>query len=181
MNIHKLINPKTELYLKFKEFVLSNQFVWYWMLRSTPESHDKEGHYATPFLSHNLLKTPGSHTKNIRISESNSPHLEFAAKLFLEVLEHNDIKINAFLRINANCVLPLNEVTNTIPHMDHPFPHKNILAYLTDAGGKIIVGEDSHDPKEDDVILFEGLEHYHQIPKASETCVRRVALVATFF
>ena len=57
---------------------------------------------------------------------------------------------------------------------------KNLIVYLTNAGGKTFVkNEDTskyeeHDPVEDDIILFTG-EHYMQTPRDK----RRVILVAT--
>ena len=61
-------------------------------------------------------------------------------------------------------------------HVDHDFPHKNLLIYLTDAGGKTIVGNESHDPKEDDIIMFPGLMHCIETSHTKD----RVVLVVTF-
>ena len=181
MNIQKLTNPKSELYSKFKTFALSSEFAWYWHNSSTYKEYDETKYYDIPFLSHNFLRSPATHSKGIKISEVNSEYVQIAANLFLEILAHNNIAVNAFFRINANCVLPLSKTISTVPHVDHMFPHKNVLIYLTSAGGRIIVGEDLFDPKEDDVILFEGLEHHHEVPKVTATYNRRIALVATFF
>ena len=62
------------------------------------------------------------------------------------------------------------------PHEDHDFPHHNLIVYLTDTGGETFVENESHDPKEDDVILFTG-EHYMKRPVKD----RRIILVATIF
>ena len=48
-------------------------------------------------------------------------------------------------------------------HVDHSFPHRNIIMYLTDAGGDTVVNDEVYSPKEDGVIMFEG-EHYHHFP-----------------
>ena len=60
-------------------------------------------------------------------------------------------------------------------HEDHTFPHKNVLVYLTDAGGETYVGDDVFYPEEDSVLLFQG-PHCHAMPKDK----RRVVLVATY-
>ena len=83
------------------------------------------------------------------------------------------------MRLSVNAVHPFANVLNSIPHVDHPFDHENALIYLTDAGGCTIVGDESFDPKEDDVITFSSKNdqfHYHQTPENH----RRVVLVATF-
>ena len=61
------------------------------------------------------------------------------------------------------------------PHVAHTFPHKNLIVYLNDAGGKTFVGDEVHDPKEDDVVIFSGI-HNNERPKNT----RRVVLVATY-
>ena len=58
----------------------------------------------------------------------------------------------------------------------HHFPHKNILLYLTDTGGKTFVEEEYHDPKEDDVIIFSG-NHWAELPKTG----RRIVIVNTIY
>ena len=76
----------------------------------------------------------------------------------------------------------------TRPHVDHKFPHTNMLIYLTDAGGKTIVEDISkreestfslslaHDPKEDDVVTFGGQYHCHELPKEKP----RLVIVTTY-
>ena len=59
-------------------------------------------------------------------------------------------------------------------HVDHPFPHDNIIIYFSNEG-KTILENDEHDPKEDDVIIFPGLPHCQELPKND----MRLVLVAT--
>ena len=63
----------------------------------------------------------------------------------------------------------------SVPHEDHEYPHKNMLIYLTDAGGSTFVEGEEFAPEEDDVIIFEGI-HWHELPKQK----RRVVLVMTY-
>ena len=60
--------------------------------------------------------------------------------------------------------------------IDHTFPHFNFIVYLTNSGGNTIVEEDTHEPIEDQPIIFTGW-HYMQLPKKE----RRIVLVATIF
>jgi len=78
--------------------------------------------------------------------------------------------------MNANCVHSDSVYQYSLPHIDHRFPHKNIIVYLTNSGGNTIIEEVPYEPKEDDVLIFEG-EHYIEKPKAS----RRIVLVSTIF
>jgi hypothetical protein len=172
--IRQLYNPKTSLYLEFKNYIFSNSFAWYYYSKSTSNDLEDENYFNIPFYGHQFLIRP-EETQN-KISKVNSQHLDTVSKIFLEIFEHNNIKVNYFLRINANCVHPFERVFDTMPHIDHPFEHKNSIIYLTNAGGSTIVGDEIFNPNEDDVIIFGGEKHYIQTPKKD----RRVILVATF-
>ena len=78
------------------------------------------------------------------------------------------------LRINANMTFPTPDTRKTPPHVDHGFKHLNLIFYLTPSGAKTFCGEDEHDPKEDDIILFKG-EHNFELPKYQP----RTIIVAT--
>lgn len=176
MLTQRLNNPRSEAYLKVKEHILSNMFPWYWVDSTNYSSipHEKEYNHV-PYLSHIFLRRPDD-TEN-GIPETLSPYTKDVAKILIDVLNYNDIKLNCFLRINANCILPQKEVINTIPHVDHYFEHKNLILYLTNAGGRTIVEDVSFEPNEDDAIIFDGSKmHYLQTPKTQ----RRVVVVATF-
>ena len=174
--ITKLNNPLTDNYIEFKKIVLSTKFQWFYRGEHIPEGsyEPSEEYYNGPIYGHTLLARPSIETKFI--SRHFSDHMDLAAQVFLEIFEHNNISFNYFLRINANVVHPEKEVLKTVPHVDHFFDHKNALIYLTDAGGQTIVGKESHDPKEDDVIIFGGETHYIKTPESK----RRVVLVATY-
>ena len=181
MNIQRLKNPKTNLYLEFKSYVLSSNFPWYWYDKAVPFDLLNEGHHNVPFFSHEFLTRPDAGGSGLKFPKVSSEQAANLSNMFLEILKYNEIDLNCFLRINANCVLPNERVLNTVPHKDHEFPHKNIVIYLTNSGGKIFVDGESHDPEEDDVVVFDGLEHYVQTPKQTEISTRRIVLVATFF
>ena len=83
-----------------------------------------------------------------------------------------------FLRSNANCVHADTGDQFSEPHIDHRFPHFNLLVYLTNEadGGETIVDDEKFFPKANNVILFTG-KHYMKRPSIG----RRVVLISTIF
>lgn len=164
-------NPKTPRYLEFKEYLLNSlDLPWYYMEQSTPKLH-KEKYVDIEFFSHVFLDR--AEEKGYPVSCSKLT--ERAVEVCKEIIDWNKIQLITLLRLNANFISPYFRVVNTVPHLDHSYNHKNLLIYLTKAGGNTIVENESHDPKEDDVIIFQG-KHYAQTPISE----RRVVLVATF-
>ena len=91
----------------------------------------------------------------------------------------NNMEISCLYRANANLLPPPSSFLKskrTMEHVDHNFPHKNLLIYLTNAGGRTIVGNEAHDPKEDDIVMFPGFMHCVETSHTKN----RVVLVATF-
>lgn len=173
--IKQLKNPMSELYVGFKEFVSSPEFPWFYQPNSNYEGvSSKSNHGSIPYYVHSFLQKPEISGK---YPTSNSNHIDPVSSLLKEIIKFNDVEFNSFLRIDVNCVHPQvnKNIQCTIPHYDHSFPHKNLLVYLTDAGGKTVVEDETFDPKEDDIIVFEGIHYYH-IPLEK----RRIVLVSTF-
>jgi hypothetical protein len=164
-----LENPKTEAYHELKSLVLSSSFPWFYQNQST--ENNSINYSNVPFYSHGILIRPEASGYPVK----NSPHADLAVKVALEILTHNNIDYYTLLRINANCLHPFKTTLSTVPHVDHPYKHRNLLLYLTDAGGDTIVEEQKHTPKEDDALLFEGL-HYGQSPMEN----RRINIIVTF-
>ncbi len=158
--IHQLENPKTVNYTDLKSLILDTNFNWCYS-NST----------GMPFYSHTLLDRPEG-----KYSEVVSQYTEHAGCVVDEILRHNNKKYKFFLRSNVNCVHPDNDVQLSEPHVDHDFPHMNVVIYLTNSGGKTYCEDEFHDPKEDDVILFTG-KHWMERPKVG----RRIILVTTLF
>lgn len=173
--IGQLKNPMSELYVGFKQFVFSPEFPWFYQPNSNYEEvPDESKHGSIPYYVHSFLQKPEI---NGKYPSSNSDYIEPVSSLLKEIIELNNVEFNSFIRIGLNCVHPQvnKDIQCTVPHYDHSFPHKNMLIYLTDAGGKTVVGDDAFDPKEDDVIVFEGMHYYH-VPLEK----RRIVLVSTF-
>lgn len=178
--INVLENPKTDLYLQVKSKLLSTDFPWFWNYNSiNKEDYEKGGAildsgYNNPYYSHTFLERPEITSSRVCFPVSEAS--ERVSECIAEILDHNKIQVNVFLRICANSVHPTKKVVDTVSHVDHNFEHNNVIIYLTDAGGATIVENQTHDPKEDDVITFGGKFHHFQTPKKE----RRVVLVATF-
>tara|TARA_X000000368_G_scaffold255580_1_gene202041 strand:- start:250 stop:891 length:642 start_codon:yes stop_codon:yes gene_type:complete len=186
--IEVLKNPKTEHYRKWKQWVLSNEFPWYMYKKQQPDSFhktdqgskfrfnhpkmnlNKMGHAQT--FIHPLLGRPNDNEP----FPQPLPSFPDGLQVVKEIFSHNNIRINCLYRMAVNMVPPDPNVETTFIHVDHGYPHLNMLVYLTDVGGETILENDYHDPKEDDIIIFEGY-HTHNVPKKDN----RVILVTTFF
>ena len=162
-NIIQLNNPRTELYNEFKRIIRSIDFNWNYIPRIDEVS--------TPaMLSHAFIKRPSE----IRYPTVQCDGANFAHDVVQEILTHNDIILQCIYRLNLNMVFPEEGNRRTPEHVDHLFPHNNIIIYFSNEG-KTIVGNDEHDPKEDDVVMFPGLPHCQELPKND----MRLVLVAT--
>tara|TARA_B100000287_G_C20189947_1_gene605733 strand:- start:56 stop:592 length:537 start_codon:yes stop_codon:yes gene_type:complete len=176
--IRVLENHKTEAYLNIKNRAI-NDLAYFWDESSTHgDDPSPSGKYENfGFYSHALIMRAESGSPFTR---NNSGLVDVAAGVVEEILVSNNIKINYICRMTINCVHPTKSNKYSIPHVDHDFPHKNLLIYFTDSGGETVVesvlGNKKHYPKEDDVIMFDGVKHYHRPPKEG----RRIVLVTTF-
>ena len=182
MSIIQLNNPKTERYNNLKNLILDGDINWFYHPTTTPASLNYNDYtlnkniFNPPMYSHIfLLRTD----LNNLYAKVNSPYMDDVNKMYCEIFNDNmDVmkSFNMMCRCAVNAVQPSEkEDTITVPHTDHDFPHKNMLIYLTDAGGSTFVEGEEFAPEEDDVIIFQG-EHWHELPKQK----RRVVLVMTY-
>ena len=187
--IQTLRNPKTVLYQQLKELILGSEFMWFYNSTShtIDEKRDKEWDNFG-FFSHCLLRRPGDMTTSGEIKYYATPNSEDfnpVHDVFVEIAKENGIIHSnmtdnpvVMYRANVNMCLPseTGKPLNGPPHVDHPFPHKNMLIFLTDCnGGPTVVGDDSYYAKEDEIILFEGTHR-----ASTPTKDRRVNIVLTF-
>ena len=172
--IKVLKNVLTPEYLELKRTVLSENFNWFYGA-SMPSSHPcEEGHIHMPYYRHGFLTRP----EIMGFQGVESPHAEKNILVLHQILQSNNLfRPNGyfFLRSCANCTHPDQNGQLSAPHVDHEFPHWNLLIYL-EGGGRTFVEGEEHIPKEDDIILFKG-KHYMERPKTD----RRVVLVSTIF
>ena len=162
-DIIQLNNPRTSTYNEFKRIIKRDDFNWNYVPRTDERS--------TPsMLSHSFIKRPSE----IKFPTVLCDGAKFAHDVVQEILNYNDIILHCIYRLNLNMVFPQAGNQQTPVHVDHPFPHDNIIIYFSNEG-KTILENDEHDPKEDDVIIFPGLPHCQELPKND----MRMVLVAT--
>tara|TARA_B100001250_G_scaffold123745_1_gene105154 strand:- start:2262 stop:2822 length:561 start_codon:yes stop_codon:yes gene_type:complete len=182
----KLINPKTETYKLVKQFALSPEFPWFYVENATPQDVSDDKFQTVPFYSHVLIARPKWQGigGNYMFPEPQSEHLTQFYPLLEEIMVANEIPVTTLLRYNVNCTHPQEDDRLSTPHIDHPYPHKNIIVYLQGEGDTVCFPDgvdpswsnaDSFTPEEDDVVVFEGL-HCMRPPETG----RRIVLVATF-
>ena len=168
--IQHLINPYTDEYLKFKEHILSNRFAWHWLDHNVQGATNTQVYDNFGFYQQEILKRPETRDKHI------SPYLKVAHTIFRQILEYNTIEYNKLLRCCVNCTHPTKTHRLSIPHHDHPYPHTNLLVYLTDVyDGETVVEGQSFYGEEDDIIIFQGL-HCMRPPLYD----RRIVIVYTY-
>jgi hypothetical protein len=173
--ITQLSNTRTSNYLALKNYILNNEdFQWSWLAETTPD-REENGYDNFGFYVHSFLDRPD--IINGCYSRIASPLIVDAHNVVIEILIANNISPKVIYRMSANCVHPTATGRYSVPHVDHEFPHKNLLIYLTDPqGGETVVEEEKYLGKEDDVIIWEEGMHYHRPPSAG----RRVVLITTF-
>ena len=180
----RLSNPETINYTNFKKWATGSECLWSYIPSATPNYDDPteiEGEQRNlPFYTRTILKRPENEFRYPRLEHSTSEEAHRVIEVLNEILDFNNIKMSSYLRISLNCVHPEKEIYNTLPHIDHSYPHGNIILYLTDAGGKTYVKNEEtskyegYDPIENDAVLFSG-KHFMQNPLKK----RRVILVST--
>ena len=168
-----LDNSKTKNYSLLKETILSPRFPWFYSSASTV-GDDVKGHLNMPVFSHTFVGRPEMYGWSTTDSEIH----QLAINVVREIMSENQYYTNEYfiLRLASNCVVPRNGIQFSSPHIDHKFPHYNLIVYLTNSGGSTFIEGKEHKPEEDQAILFTG-EHYIQLPKKE----RRIVLVATIF
>ena len=175
-----LKNPFAPSYERVKNLIFEQRFEWIFNPSSTKvdalDNKYKEEHTDAPFYSHIVIQRP-------EFQLYPEPQSKYC-NLFVDCLEdiinenvgqtpfhHDD---HFWTRINVNATHPNTGNQLSLPHIDHRFPHYNMIIYLNDCDGDTIVEGESIKPEQDKVIVFEG-EHYMKLP----TSDRRVIIVAT--
>lgn len=187
-----LKNPKSERYLALKKSILSDETPWRYVNQTIDprllenkndavcDFVDTDEYVDFSFLAYGVLRTPCI-PDNIYFPCITSERILDYIEVLDEIFKENEIHVNSILRINVNCTTFLSE-KYSLPHVDHHFPHSNLLIYLTDfTEGEIKVYKNSewniYKPQQDDIIMFSGL-HCHRPPqKIGE---RRICIVVTF-
>ena len=153
----ELLHAPVEINLREQEFIeryiLGPHFPWFWQDKQTFGDEEAIPQYIKPytksyngqFLSHTLLfRTEIESVKHTeRPSNEISVHFEFFLELFNRFMVSNNLKYTNIFRANLNLTWH-NGHLHTAPHLDHYWPHKNFIMYLTscDQGQTIIWPED---------------------------------------
>jgi hypothetical protein len=179
--IEELINPKTEEYKSLKEVIFSQDFPWYWNHDSVKDTNGDDYEDMIPFFNHTLIKRPLDPPDYPIYPKVNSGYADIVGLVVKQIMQVNEIKLNCVYRASFNLTLPLVKHKKIRAHVDHYFPHKNLLIYLNDSDGDTVLCDDDDNdidyskPQEDKIILFEG-RHYHYLPEIS----RRLIFICTF-
>ena len=137
-------NDFIELLKKIKKLKFS-------FISQAVEPHDKGYH----FINH-ILDRKGNKSED---------YIYFKSVL-VSILNKHNIKLSKVHRIAINYTFNNGYVKEVPLHLDHDFPHKQIIFYLNTSTGnteipfynKIIT------PKENTAILFDNKEHKHYFP-----------------
>ena len=116
------------------------------------EPHDKGYHFIN-----DIVDRKGNKSKDYSYFKS----------VLVSILKKHNIKLNKVHRIAINYTINNGYVKEVPLHLDHDFPHKQIIFYLNTSTGnteipfynKIIT------PKENTAILFDNKEHKHYFPE----------------
>ncbi len=132
------ITPREREFIE--QYVMGPSFPWFWQNQQTFD--DEEGippevkkylkWYNGPFLSHTLLhRIEDEHVKHTeRPAKDISTHFEFFLELFHRFMSENNLKYSNIFRANLNLTWDCDR-SHSAPHLDHTWPHKNFIMYLT--------------------------------------------------
>lgn len=193
--IQILNNPLTKNYLDLKNQVLGVDFAWYYYGSATRSQYNSGENF--PFYMHTPLIKP---MDEITPAKINSACYDDCVTVLAEIFDFNKIKVKTLYRIAFNASMH-HPMKHGDPHVDHPFPHNNIIIYLNpDIVGNTFIFKEKHGvdyiqtsfayndhpleieeeikSEEDKILIFDGLKyHTHGYTNPSK---RRVILVATY-
>ena len=175
-----------------KNYVLGPNFQWYWQDRQTINDEETvktslpEGlraytdFYNGPFLSHVLLRRQEEEDNPIK---DFSTHFEFFIEIFHRFTKEHSIKYKKLYRANLNLTW-YNGTQHTAPHLDHNWPHRNFIMYLTTCEqGQTIVWPDDFSTSymipciENTAVTFDAHWHAHRYPVLTQ---KRLAFIVTY-
>lgn len=186
-----LSNPKTDAYLKLKEKVLSSTFFWQYSVDTNYGVKYSDYYQDVPFYGHTIIQRPNPDFPFPSVLDS---EWKESTNVFEEIMVHNNLPYKTIYRLNFNSTFYVHDKMSP-PHVDHDYPHKNMIIYLNSFTGglthvfKKMWPESEFDisptdmkysfkGEEDDIITFDGL-HYHcmECPKQGE---RRIIMIVTY-
>ena len=160
MSITKLKNPNTSLYNDLKKIILGDNFSWNYMKSNTWFDINPAHRLINDPENDNTLQKSSLHHHPFLLrsdfvnlyTKVNSPYMDDINRMYCEIFNVNKEFMKSFnmmCRCVVNSVQPYDGPDNkTREHVDHDFPHKNMLIFLTDAGGNTFVEDKEFAPEE---------------------------------
>lgn len=156
--------------------VLSSGFPYYYSPNTIHNPPDNNA-----YMSHDVLRRPEERTSGEMF---NSTYGEQFLRILKEFTDKNSIDVKEALRISVNITFAGR--TETCPtHVDHPYPHKQLLIYLNDCDSEattVVLSEDRSrvlnkaTPEKYKGVCFGSAPHYMVFPKQGA----RIVAVFTF-
>jgi len=209
-NFNILKNPLTTNYSDLKEIILGPNISWLYQKETFDHKVDGLDDYQdVPLYYHNVLQRPGGGDEYIDIGDLKSRVRSGIFDRFKTVLDEifdaNNITVKNYYRIGVNSCCNVNKPIRSPIHVDHCFPHNQMLIYLTDSSAATNIysekfihsyqnttssncyyfGENKKEillkifPKEDQIVTFDGL-YYHSYDYPIADKQRRIVIVCTY-
>jgi len=212
-NFNILKNPLTKNYSDLKEIIFGPNMSWLYQKETLDHMVDRLDDYQdVPLYYHNVLQRPETKDEYLNVNNTESRIRSGVYDRFKVVLDEifvaNNITVKNYYRIGVNSCCNVNKPTRSPIHVDHPFPHNQLLIYLTDSSATTnIYSEkficDSSDsknikffnsyhfggekkemmlkifPNEDRIVTFDGL-YYHSYDYPLNDEKRRILIVCTY-
>jgi hypothetical protein len=176
-----------------EKYVLGPHFPWFWQDQQTFKDDENIPQeikeyikcYNGPFLSHTLLhRLEDENVKHTeRPAKDISTHFEFFLEIFHRFMFENNLKYSKIFRANLNLTWSCGNL-HSAPHLDHTWPHKNFIMYLTtcDKGHTIIWPDDFSTSymipcEKYTAVTFSQLWHAQRYPMLGS---KRIVLVITY-
>ena len=139
-----------------ESFLLSQDFPWHLIKKSSGKSKEVKGFYDTIQFEHHFIKDDQI--------KSNAIHPLMKMLEWENIIKKTGVS-SAILRMKSNLLLNTQTTPNT-PHIDFSDPHMVLLYYVNDSSGPTIFYNDKFEvikkvePKKGRIVLFDG-ETYH--------------------
>lgn len=156
-----------------EDTILGDKFNWFW------SPHQTEGDNK-PYLYHMLLLRPEESKKTESVPWST--HYPFFRNILDRFCKAHHIPLSKIYRGCVNLTFPIG-IKRCKKHVDHDFPHSQIIIYLSDADGPTNIYDDSGklelsvSPKKYRILFFTSRVHSATLPVKSK---RRVIALFTF-
>lgn len=214
MSIIKVLkNPMSMRYRELKNFLVNEPIRWMFHESTVNADQKKKGiisvkdlsyfdlgtdsrFFSHPFLLRSTRDVPYSYLPGVEDKNYEKQTLQLVLEASRDILEANGHTLGCAYRASANLLLGEEEESWSPAHIDHIFPHKNLLIYLTSPtkGGTLRVYEDKYDPdnhnpkfekyeeftpREDDAVIFDGENYHSSIPSLIKG-EKRICVIVTF-